>query len=542
MAMLITLQGPEVGRRFPLGGDQTVIGRLYESNICLSGQAVSRQHARVLRRDGQYFVEDLGSSNGTFVNGQRIDANAPKPLTDQDTMQIGPYVFALRLAAPSADPPMVVREKVSAQTISASLYGHDAATKLQVILEITQSLSRALDLDPLLDRLLEQLMRLFPQADRALALLKDQDKLVLRAQRGRGTQEMSMMPYSRTVVNRALEEGMGIWSEDVQEDERFQLSQTLTTLGLHSVLCVPMINPEGKRLGVLQVERFRKSQGFRVEDLELLTAIGLQVAVVLENVALHAERLREERLHQELAMAREIQEGFLPSDLDQFPNADFEILGRLYSARQVAGDLYDYFRLPNGKLAFFIGDVSGKGMPAALFMVMTRTLIRHIARDPGSPTHILARLNDALADDNPSCMFVTVCHGVYDPLTGELTLATAGHPPPLLQKADGTLAVVPLKPGRLLGFDQGNLHLSETRLRLDRGDRLFFYTDGLTEARQLHTREQFGLARLKETVAAFPADMTLAAMGEKIRAAALAFAEADELQDDLTLLLFRRNG
>ncbi|MFO0968217.1 MAG: SpoIIE family protein phosphatase [Gemmataceae bacterium] len=539
MAMLLILQGPEVGRRYPLGA-QTVVGRLYESDICLTGQAVSRQHARFLSRDGQILIEDLGSSNGTFLNGVRLEPHVPTPISDRDQVQIGPYVFAPRLSAPSADPPMIVREKVSAQTISASLYGQDPATKLQVVLEIAQNLGRTLDLDPLLDRLLEQVMRLFPQADRALVIFTEHDKLVLRAQRGRTGHENNLLPYSRTVVNRALEEGMALWSEDVQEDARFQSSQTLTALGLHSVLCVPMINPEGKRLGVLQVERFRKGQSFKVDDLHLLTAIAIQVAVVLENLALQAQRLKEERLHRELALARDIQEGFLPHELENFPDADFEILGRLYPARQVAGDLYDYFRLPGGQLAFFIGDVSGKGIPAALFMVMTRTLIRHIARDPGSPTHILARLNDALADDNPSCMFVTLCHGVYEPGSGEVILATAGHPPPLLVKADGGIEAVPLKPGRLLGFDQSNLHLSEFRLRLAPGDRLVFYTDGLTEAREPARREQFGVDRLKETLAALPPELPLAEMADRIRAAALGFAQAEETQDDLTLLLFGR--
>lgn len=536
--MLITLQGPEAGRRYPLSGDRTILGRLFESNICLSGQAVSRQHAQLLRQEGQILVEDLGSSNGTFLNGLRLAANQPTPLTDRDTLQIGPYVFALRLPAPSADPPMIVREKVSMATLSASL-GPDAATKLQVVLEISQSLGRTLDLDPLLDRVLEQLMRLFPHADRALVILCDGEKLILRAQRGRGIQDSSMLPYSRTVVRRALDEGIGLWSEDVQEDVRFISSQTLTSLGLHAVLCVPMINPEGKRLGVLQVERFRKAPGFRKEDLHLLSAIGPQIAITLENVSLHAQRLREERFHQELAMARDIQEGYLPQTLDQFPDADFEILGRLYAARQVAGDLYDYFRLPSGKLGFFIGDVSGKGMPAALFMVMTRTLIRHLAKEPGSPTHILARLNDALADDNPSCMFVTLCHGTFEPATREMILTTGGHPPPLLRRATGNVEEVTIKPGRLLGFDHSDLHLTEVKLRIEPGDTLLFFTDGLFEAKN-KSKELFGVARLKEFLESLPRDLSLPEMGDRIRQVALEYTGSSELQDDLTLLLFRQ--
>src|SRR5262245_58934550 len=173
MAILITLQGPEVGRKFPLVGECTILGRQYDSNICLTGKAISRQHAQILHRDSQYLLEDLDSSNGTFVNGIRLKPRVPVPLADSDNLQIGPYVFALRHTpdAPSTvEPTMVVREKISAATFRQAL-GQDPALKLQVVLEIAQNLGRTLDLDPVLDKLLEQLLRFFPLADRALVIL-----------------------------------------------------------------------------------------------------------------------------------------------------------------------------------------------------------------------------------------------------------------------------------------------------------------------------------------------------------------------------------
>src|SRR5262249_49708080 len=151
----------------------------------------------------------------------------------------------------------------------------------------------------------------------------------------------------------------------------------------------------------------------RLEDLHLLTTVSLQVTVVLENAYLHAELMREERLHQELAMAREIQQGFLPSEFDDFKTAGFEMFARVDPEREVCGDQYDFFRLADDRLAFFVGDVSGKGMPAALFMIAVRTLSRHLAASGLSPAETLARLNTALAADNPSAMFVTLAHGIY---------------------------------------------------------------------------------------------------------------------------------
>jgi serine phosphatase RsbU (regulator of sigma subunit) len=544
MATLIILRGPDLGRQFSVKEGRTTMGRQMDCAICLGSKQVSRQHAHVLYQDGQHFIEDLGSSNGTYLNGQRLSPRTPAPFTERDMVQIGPYVFGLRpnaggVTSPPIDPPLIVRETLSAVNVPASVLAQDAATKLHVVLEISQHLARTLDLDPLLDKLLEQLMNLFPQADRALAILCEGDRLALRAQHTRAGRE-SGYPFSRTIVRRALDEGVGLLSEDVHKDQRFQSSTTITSLDLHSVLCVPLINPDGRRLGVLQVDRHCKGYGFRLEDLHLLTAIGMQVSVVLENVALHAERLREERLLQELALAREIQQSYLPEELDGFPQADFDIFGQVFPARQVAGDFYDFFKLPSGRLCFFIGDVSGKGMPAALFLVAVRTLCRHLAKEIDRPAKLLARLNEALAADNPSCMFVTLVQGIYDPATGELLLASAGHPPPLLRRAGGTIEPIVLRPGRLLGYPGEDLQYKEVCNTLESGDTLVLYTDGLLEARAPDDRTMFGTERAEELTGHFSPDRPLADCAERAKTTVDGFTGAEELQDDLTLLLLRR--
>jgi len=543
MAVLIILQGPEAGRKFPLSGNCTVLGRQYDSNICLTGKAISRQHAQILFREKAYYIEDLDSSNGTFHNGLRLPPHVPTLIADRDSLQIGPYVFGLSQGSSniaSTESNVIVREKLSVATLSQSLYGQDPSHKLQVVLEIAQNLGRTLDLDPLLDKLLEQVMRLFPQSDRALVILYEGDKLMVRAQRGRGMTDETTIPYSRTIVRTALEEGVGLLSEDVQTDQRFSGSDTLTSLDIHSVLCVPLITLEGRRLGVIQIDRFRKGVGYRIEDLQMLTAISLQVAVVLENVELHGQILREERLHQELAMAREIQQGFLPGQIDGLPMEDVELFGRVFPARQVAGDFYDFFTVGTRRLAFFIGDVSGKGMPAALYMVAVRTLCRHLVKEGGALADTLIRLNKALADDNPSCMFVTLIHGMYDSRTGTVQFISAGHPPPLLRRAKGTLEEIVIDSGRLLGYDTGELHLKQIDVRMDPGDMLVFVTDGMLEARSPVDRSLFGPERLREVVAGFLPKRTLAECALQAKNAIELYTGSKELQDDLTLLLLRK--
>jgi serine phosphatase RsbU (regulator of sigma subunit)/pSer/pThr/pTyr-binding forkhead associated (FHA) protein len=551
MAKLVILKGPNAGREFVLDQDAMVLGRQTDSAICLESQAVSRHHARLLHQEGNFFVEDLGSSNGTYFNGSRIRERVQ--LTEQDTLQLGPYLLALRLPPTSvaSEAPVVIRGQVSASASDHSLYGQDPARKLEVVLEIGQNLARTLDLDALFVKLLDRLMILFPQADRSIVLLCEGDHLEVRAQHLRRPGDSSTVTHSRTVVAKVLADGVGILSEDVKADQRFEPSSTLTSMGARSLLCVPLISQEGRRLGILQLDRLRQGHSFTIEDLQLLTAIGLQVAVVLENAALHAELLREERLRQELAMAREIQQGFLPTEFPH-PNppppagggqgrgAGYELFARVTPAREVSGDYYDFFEIEDGRLVFLVADVSGRGMPAALFMVAVRILCRHIGSAGQSPAATLAQLNKALVADNPSGMFATLLYGIYQPDTGEVVVASAGHPVPLLRRAGGEVETVPLKRGQLLGVEMANMEWADSRLQLKPGETLILYTDGFTEARDPASKQMFEVQRLQEVLASPRSQASLEAAADHAKTAVERFTGSQELQDDLTLLLLRR--
>jgi serine phosphatase RsbU (regulator of sigma subunit) len=348
----------------------------------------------------------------------------------------------------------------------------------------------------------------------------------------------SACDYSRTLVRRALASGEGILSEDVAGDEQLQIS-TVVALKLRSLMCVPLVCKDGRRLGVLQLDCSRLTAAFRAEDLELLTAIALQAAVVLDNAALHAERLRDERLRLEVGMAREIQSGFLPVNFPQ-GETGFEMVAQVEPAHEVSGDLYDFFELEDGRLAFYVGDVSGKGLPAALFMVAVHALFRHLALTGGGPADTLRRLDAALAADNVSGKFVTVAHGVYQPRTGELVLATAGHPPPLLRRPDGRVEPVRVHGGLPLGYGEVGPGLAESRLMLASGETLILYTDGFTEARAPSGRTLFGEQRLREILGGSRTPMPLQACANEARAAVQRFTGGTAQEDDLTLLLLRR--
>jgi serine phosphatase RsbU (regulator of sigma subunit)/pSer/pThr/pTyr-binding forkhead associated (FHA) protein len=550
MASLVIIKGPNPGRRFPLAGDCTLIGRQPDAAVYLESLAVSRHHARIVHDKGGYVIEDLRSSNRTWVNGTAIDK--PVLLTERDEVQIGPYVLGLRLDQPS-EAEQVIRARLSA-VASNQLFAHNPAYKLQVVLEIAQQLGCTLEIDPLLGRLLEQLLKLFPQADRGMVLLcekaplsssfaeGDGTRLVVRAQRTRYQGNGGDYPYSRSIVKRTLDEGVAILSEDVGGDRNLVLTQTLVSLNLRSFLCVPLIGWEGRRLGVLQLDCLRQGQAFRPEDLEVLTAIGLQVATVLQNAAFHAEQIREERLRQELLLAREIQQAFLPTNFEVFDGTGAELFARVHPAREVSGDLYDFFRLPDGRVVFFLGDVSGKGMPAALFMIAVHTLSRHLAPSAGGPADLLRRLHTALVADNPTHLYVTMACGVYDARDGSVLLAAGGHPPPLLRHPDGRVEVVPLRAGVMLGFSALELRVNDTRLALQPGETLILYTDGFTEAFAPDGVTMFGVDKLREVLGGARTALPLQDCAEEASVIVQRFTQVDELQDDQTLLLLRRRA
>jgi serine phosphatase RsbU (regulator of sigma subunit) len=540
MAALVTMKGPNAGQRFALDAGGTLIGRQPDAAVYLESLAVSRQHARLESEGGTWFVEDVGSSNGTYLNGQRVTRRTP--LGEHDELQIGPYVLRLQgeQPTPAPEPEPVIRASVNALSSNHTLFTQNPAYKLQVVLEIAQHLGRTLDTDLLLGRLLDHLLRLFPQADRGTIILTADDRLVVRAQRSRFAAEPAEFPFSRTLVRKALEQGAGLLSEDVPADPKLVLTATLASLNLRSFLCVPLLSPEGRRLGVIQLDCLRQGQTFHADDLEVLTAIGLQAAVVLDNAALHAERLREERLHQELLLARDIQQSFLPTDFDGSPGGDPELFAQVNPALEMSGDLYDFIRLADGRLAFFVGDVSGKGMPAALFMVAVRTLMRHLAPAAEGPAELLTRLHRGLAADNPTDRYVTLVHGVYDARDGSVVLASGGHPPPLLRHADGRVEPVAVKRSTFLGYQPLEVQAGDTRLVLERGETLVCYTDGFTEGFAPDKKTMFGLDRLREALGGPRTELPLAECAAAVGAAVRRFTGQDQLQDDQTLLLLRR--
>ncbi|MBU2550307.1 MAG: SpoIIE family protein phosphatase [Proteobacteria bacterium] len=252
---------------------------------------------------------------------------------------------------------------------------------------------------------------------------------------------------------------------------------------------------------------------------------------------LEAETAAREAVLGEVRVARQIQVSLLPHVFPPFPErTGFSLFADNVPAKEVGGDFYDFFLIDDDRLAVLIADVSGKGVPAALFMAMARTLFRFICPDEPDPARAVEKANDVLCQDNDACMFVTLFLAYFDPDTGALDFTNAGHNPPFLLKPGGSCNEFGRQGGRALGIVPGQRYASE-RLDVERDDLLVFYTDGVVDASS-PTSEFFGEERFRNLLCS-RTDQPVEAISRKIIEAVDAF-QAGELFDDVTILVMRR--
>ncbi len=340
------------------------------------------------------------------------------------------------------------------------------------------------------------------------------------------------------------------YEEGPEEDELIQVPQDFCAFlprGTHSseqqesshpLLAVPL-SVKGDVLGAMLLEEVSTSRRFRQRTkarwMEIITGIAHQAALAVQGDRLQQEMTERERLERELQLAHEIQQTFMPARWLDFSGWDLAFAWR--AARQVAGDFYDFFELPGGRLGLVIADVADKGMPAALFMALTRTLMRAAALEEVSPAAAVGRVNDLLVPDAQSGMFVTAVYAVVSLETGELTYANAGHNLPLLWRSrTGELEQLE-KGGIALGVIDG-ARVDEYVVSLERGDSLVFYTDGITEAFSAQD-EIYGEERLRATIRAV-SDGSAQDIMDAIDGSVEGFMADGVPSDDRTIMVLRR--
>jgi serine phosphatase RsbU (regulator of sigma subunit) len=317
-------------------------------------------------------------------------------------------------------------------------------------------------------------------------------------------------PADRGIAGAVLQSGRSLRIDDVHADKRFLADIDRTTgLTTRDLLCAPLRSHQGA-IGVIQVLNRGGGLTFTDADLTFLEALAGSVAVALENARFYAQ-LKQQiaaleqavlehnqlvAIRHELDIARHIQQSILPRTFPPFPERqDFEIFATMLPAREVGGDFYDFFLIDGERLGFVIGDVSDKGVPAALFMAISRTVLKSIALDGALPGECLERVNHLLCSDNRAEMFVTVCYGILNTRTGEIDYSNGGHDPPYLLRQDGSVERLASTGGTVLGMLEETCY-SGRHVVLQPGDAIFLYTDGVTEAMDV-AGNLFSEARLR---------------------------------------------
>jgi phosphoserine phosphatase RsbU/P len=407
-----------------------------------------------------------------------------------------------------------------------AIYDH-----LELLAEMGQEFASSLDIQASLTRAIEHITEYVDAEGGALFLLDDEGRF-LRCHACIGPTEITglTLKSDQGIVGRCVQNNQGEIVREAAKDPSFY-SQVDDTTGFktRSILCAPM-SVKDQRIGAIELINKRGGDGlFADADLHLLQALSASAALAVLNARMAEELVEQERVARELELAAEIQRSLLPKpDSKEFP-----VAGVNHAARTVSGDFYDFFTLADGRICFNLGDVSGKGMNAALLMAKTASVYRCLGKTIHQPGELLGRINAEICETVTRGMFVTMVGGLYDPESGIVRLANAGHEPPLFHDRAGAFTSLPAEAppiGIVPSFGAGDDY-PEVELALD-GGTLYIFTDGVTEG-YLEDGRELGVGGLKKLIV----DNATADPGDRL-AAVIARIDRDNtaLRDDLTMI------
>ena len=555
-----------MGQKYELNQPKMVMGRHPDCEIVIDAGAVSRQHAQIILADDNFYIEDLQSRNGTYVNDRRIEGR--KLLCHADSLRICDIgfrfeddVFLKKQAATARDTGFAInigssqsvvidddRDAPSGSKVMTKIEVSDTArmrldtnpiTKLKAVLEITRSLGRSLSIDDVLPKVLDSLFTIFPQADRGFIVLTegDEGRLIPKAVKFRRPNEDDEIRISRTIVDEVMSSKEAILSADAATDSRFQMSQSVADFRIRSMMCAPLLDSEGNAQGVIQIDTLNQTSRFRGEDLEVLSGVTAPAGLAVENAQLHEDQLKQQVLQRDLQMARRVQLGFLPSAPPEVPGYHF--FDYYDSAYEVGGDYHDYIELPDGRLAIIVADVSGKGISAALLTAKLSAEMRFCLATESTPAAAVTKLNNVFCQGGWEDRFITMILMVLNPPSGEVTLVNAGHMPPLARLGN--------QPVGMPGSENAGLPIGVTedfdydsyQLRLEPGDSLAAFTDGFSEAMNAN-EDLYGLEQL-EARFADPVS-SLSDLGRHILEDVKRHVAGHPQSDDMCLVCVGRDG
>ncbi|HRU07106.1 MAG TPA: SpoIIE family protein phosphatase [Candidatus Brocadiia bacterium] len=506
MARLIAIAGPMAGREFEVG-DRAIIGRATDCDIRLDDLTVSRRHASISRVGAGCVLEDLHSGNGVFVNQRRVIE--PVQLADGDEIRLSRHTFKFILPPAKHTTSVTIQDRSAAhessilgsvavestQTATLAAGQPPPAThqRLNTLLQISNALQSEFNLPKLLNLILDTLFNVFPQADRGFVMLSDDTgKLHTRAVRSR-SEQTEEIAISRRIISEVTQRRMAILSADASDDSRFGGAMSIVNLQMRSMMCSPLI-AQGQVLGVIHIDTVRQDERFTQDDLELLTGIACQTALAIANARMHERLMKRQRMERDLELAAQVQNSFLPAKAPEAPGWRFAACYQ--AALEVGGDFYDFIQPAEGRMIVAVGDVAGKGVPAALLMARMTSDVRFLCMQEPSPSRVLSRLNDQFHASSIEDVFVTLLLASIDLKTRLITFCNAAHCPALAwTAADAPVVQATRESNYPIGVVPGHVFEEET-FQIQAGGGFWLYTDGVIEAMDDQQR-LFGVERLK---------------------------------------------
>ena len=529
MPSLVFLAGPIAGRRYRLGDGEYVIGRRSDCQIFVPDMRVSRQHARLWRDGEGWALEDLGSNNGTYINGVRLQSatalrhsdeimiannkirveaqDHPSEQMAQEAKVVtvvdvaGQSLIRSREDSGNGRHPLVSSGLVSVADQKAVRL---IERKLDALTQILHATAGSDSEDALLGKVVDALLDLFPQAEDVGVLVQDEktQELHVRCQRHRRRSQHTgpSMSDSANMAEQAFGNQLrvpGTIIQHVVSDQRGVLLGDTADEANEAAgtrMGAPLIY-HGAHYGVVYVES--QTAPFRQEDVDLLQAIATQAGLAMHATRVAAQLAHREKLERDLRVARQIQRSLLPANVPQVVGLDFAV--HYEPAYQIGGDFYDFIWHDPSHLGIAVGDVAGKAISAALYMARLTSELRSRAAIARTPARLLRRVNQEIAQLGDDGMFATLVYCIYDLETRSLVFTNAGHCVPLLRRGD---RVFPLQAERAhtppLGVT-GQLEAGEARVQLHSGDMLIMVSDGILEARDARGGE-YGLSRLSRRI------------------------------------------
>jgi sigma-B regulation protein RsbU (phosphoserine phosphatase) len=561
MAELIVKYPDRAAEHFQISRLRMTIGRSARNDLCIPDPFASRVHAEVRNEGDEYFLQDLGSANGTLYNGSVVEA--PVTLTRGGRIQIGEteIVFNDSAFPLSSGATMITDNSSSIPEATIALSSADRTTSglfeaiegartredsaprpakqidlLALISKVGVALLASVTLNETLEQIVALVFEAVP-ADRCMIMMRDAKspelKVAVARLRDRAG-EVGEIRISRSVIDEVVTNGKSVLTSDAQADPRF-MGGTVMLQGVRSVLAVPL-GVGANVFGIIYADSPLSDNRFTEDHLKLLTTLASVAAIRVENARLTEEQMERERLEREQQVASEIQQRFLPAAAPQIEG--WELQGISFPCYEIGGDYYDFIQREDGRLIVALGDVSGKGTAAALLMSSLHAAIHAQTDTHDSIAATIGAVNRYLVESIPPNRFVTLFYAELDPKKGSLTFLNAGHNPPLIVHAGGTMEQLAAG-GLPLGI-MSEAEFREGRTQLRPGDVLVIYSDGVSEAVNPNG-EEFGPTRLYEVVAR-NLDASASGIRDRIESAVTKFCQGTPAADDITLVIVKRNA